>query len=279
MNPWKKCSGFLRIPEKADRQTANILPESQTQFIWHSWRSTGYRQNEQTGDIPGGDLAGISPFFTGYEIKAGSHLQKAVFWCMIHAEGSAHKMWRKWIGIELGDHCYTHCKPRLEKVVDGMDQGGISKAVNWQGGGGFKFYELAPSLLKKDKYGQFVIDKENYNPEMLAAAVAKINGYRYHPDEEVFWKQGKSTESSYIFTTDQYVTAQYVDMLASELAKDERLLICCPAFDSGLNNSYENIILKKIPESVWGKCKFGVQNYNMNIIELNDFDEVEEDEI
>ena len=114
---------------------------------------------------------------------------------------------------------------------------------------------------------------------MLAAAVAKINGYRYHPDVEVFWKQGKSTESSYIFTTDQYVTAQYVDMLASELAKDERLLICCPAFDSGLNNSYENIILKKIPESVLDKCQFGVQNYNMNIIELDDFNEVEEDEI
>lgn len=191
----------------------------------------------------------------------------------------AQKMRRKWIGIELGDHCYTHCKPRLEKVIDGTDQGGISKAVNWQGGGGFKFYELAPSLLKKDKYGNFVIDKENYNPEMLAAAVAKINGYRYHPDEEVFWKQGKSTESSYIFTTDQYVTAQYVDMLAGELAKDERLLICCPAFDSGLNNSYENIILKKIPESVLDKCQFGVQNYNMNIIELDDFNEVEEDEI
>ncbi len=174
----------------------------------------------------------------------------------------AHKIGRKWIGIELGDHCYTHCKPRLEKVIDGTDQGGISKAVEWKGGGGFKFYELAPSLLKKDKYGNFVIDKENYNPEMLASAVAKINGYRYHPDEEVFWKQGKSTESSYIFTTDKYVTAQYVDMLASELAKDERLLICCPAFDSGLNNSYENIILKKIPESVLDKCQFGVQNYS-----------------
>ena len=65
----------------------------------------------------------------------------------------AHKMNRRWIGIELGEHCYTHCKPRLEKVIDGSDQGGISKIVNWQGGGGFKFYELAPSLLKKDQYG------------------------------------------------------------------------------------------------------------------------------
>ena len=70
----------------------------------------------------------------------------------------AHKMNRKWIGIELGEHCHTHCLPRLKKVVDGTDQGGISKTVNWQGGGGFKYYYLAPSLLKEDKHGNWVID-------------------------------------------------------------------------------------------------------------------------
>lgn len=191
----------------------------------------------------------------------------------------AHKMGRSWIGIELGEHCYTHCKPRLEKVVDGTDQGGISKAMNWKGGGGFKFFELAPSLLKKDKYGNLVIDKESYNVEMLAAAVAKLNGYYYNPDEEIFWKQGKSSELSYIFTTTQYVTAQYLDSLASDLGFNEKLLICCPAFDNGLNNSYENITLKKIPESVLMKCQFGVSDYNMNIADLEDFDEVGENEI
>ena len=54
----------------------------------------------------------------------------------------AHKMGRRWIGIELGDHCYTHCIPRLQKVIDGTDQGGITKSANWQGGGGFRFFEL-----------------------------------------------------------------------------------------------------------------------------------------
>ena len=54
----------------------------------------------------------------------------------------AHKMGRRWIGIELGDHCYTHCIPRLQKVIDGTDQGGITKSANWHGGGGFRFYEL-----------------------------------------------------------------------------------------------------------------------------------------
>lgn len=60
----------------------------------------------------------------------------------------AHKMGRQWIMIELGEHCHTHIIPRLKKVIDGTDQGGISKNVNWQGGGGFKYYYLEPSLLE-----------------------------------------------------------------------------------------------------------------------------------
>ncbi len=176
----------------------------------------------------------------------------------------AHKMNRRWIGIEMGDHCYTHCKPRLEKVIDG-EQGGISKAVGWQGGGGFNFYELAPSLLKQDTYGNWVIDKEHYNPEMLAAAVAKLNGYRYEPDEIVFWKQGKSHENSYIFVTTQFITAKYLDLLAADMQYQENLLICCPAYDTGLNNRYENIIIKKIPQAVLDKCEFGVKDYNINL--------------
>ena len=190
----------------------------------------------------------------------------------------AHKMKRKWIGIELGQHCYTHCKPRLEKVIDGSDRGGISKIVNWQGGGGFKFYELAPSLLKKDKYGNWIIDKDTYNADMLAAAVAKLNGYSYKPDNEFFWKQGQSSEASYIFTTTQYITAQYLASLANELTFNERLLICCSAFDSGLNNSYDNITIKKIPQAILDKCQFGVSDYNMNIVEIEEFDEGDGDE-
>ena len=190
----------------------------------------------------------------------------------------AHKMGRKWIGIELGEHCYTHCKTRLEKIIDGEDKQGISNDVDWQGGGGFKFYELAPSLLKKDKYDNWIVDQDNYNADMLAAAVTKLNGYFYNPDKEVFWKQGKSTESSYIFTTTQYITAQYLDSLANELGFNERLLVCCPAFDRGLNNSYDNITIKKIPQSILNRCQFGVSDYNMNIVNFEDF-EGDEDEI
>jgi adenine-specific DNA-methyltransferase len=157
----------------------------------------------------------------------------------------AHKMNRKWIGIEMGPHCYTHCLPRLKAVVDG-EQGGISKAVNWQGGGGFRFFELAPSLLKKDKYGNWVID-ECYNADMLAAAMAKHQGFTYAPDSEVFWKQGYSFEKDYIFTTTQFVTLEYLDLIHQEMAGDESLLICCKAFQDGADQRYENINVKKIP--------------------------------
>ena len=150
-------------------------------------------------------------------------------------------MGRHWIGIELGEHAYSHCCERLKSVVDGTDQGGISKTVNWQGGEGFKFYELAPSLLKKDKYGNWVIDKDNYNADMLAAAMAKINGFTYSPDENVFWKQGYSYESSYIYTTTKFIDMEYLDLLAQELSPADSLLICCQAFQEGTEKRYDNI--------------------------------------
>ena len=114
--------------------------------------------------------------------------------------GVAHKMGRKWIMVELANHCFTHIIPRLKGVCDGSDTQGISKSVNWKGGGGFKFYELAPSLLRKDKFGNWIID-ENYNADMLAAAMAKHEGFKYSPDENIYWKQGGSTENDFIFLT------------------------------------------------------------------------------
>ena len=188
----------------------------------------------------------------------------------------AHKMGRRWIGIELGDHCYTHCIPRLQKVVDG-EQGGISQSVGWQGGGGFKFYELAPTLIVKDRYGNQVIDAERYSPEMLAAAVAKLNGYYYAPDATIFWKQGHSQESSYIFTTTTYLSARQLDEIAREVSPAETLLICCPAFDNGLNTRYDNITIKKIPQSVLDKCEYGKDHYDLNIIDVPEPDEEDEE--
>lgn len=188
----------------------------------------------------------------------------------------AHKMGRQWIGIELGEHCYTHCKPRLDKVIDG-EQGGISKAVNWKGGGGYKFYELAPTLIVKDKHGNPIFS-EQYSPEMLVQAVAKVCGYRYAPDEKIAWKQAYCQDNSFLFVTTQYFTAAVLDEIAQELGDFEHLLVCAPAFDVGLNQRYENISVRKIPQVVLDKCKYGVDNYNLNIIDPPQIDEEEWDD-
>ncbi len=187
----------------------------------------------------------------------------------------AHKMGRKYIGIELGEHCHTHCIPRLQKVIDGTDQGGISKAVNWHGGGGFKYYYLAPSLLNKDKYGQYVISKE-YNADMLAAAVAKNEGFKYAPSQEQFWKQGQSSEADFIYTTTNHVGAELLSAIAQDMKPGESLLICCKSFDSGLSSRFANITVKKIPAALLGRCEFGKDNYNLNIINPPVLEEEEE---
>lgn len=185
----------------------------------------------------------------------------------------AHKMGRRYIGIELGDHCYTHCLPRLKAVVDG-EQGGISKTVEWKGGGGFKFYELAPTLIVKDSHGNPIFS-DKYNPIMLAAAVAKLNGYVYAPNSEIYWKQGKSQDNSYIFVTMQYLTAAMLDDIARNISDFESLMICAPAFDVGLGKRYGNINVRKIPQSVLSKCEFGVDNYDLNIVNPPELDEEE----
>jgi adenine-specific DNA-methyltransferase len=179
----------------------------------------------------------------------------------------AHKMGRKWIGIELGEHCHTHCIPRLHKVVDGSDQGGISKAVNWQGGGGFKYYYLAPSLLNEDKHGNWVISKE-YNPQMLAAAMAKHEGFKYSPDESCYWKQGYSTERDFIFTITNFVSVELLDRIHEEMRPGESLLICCKAFQDACDGRYDNITIKKIPNMLLGRCEFGREDYSLNIVNV-----------
>ncbi|MBD5425632.1 MAG: site-specific DNA-methyltransferase [Bacteroides sp.] len=188
----------------------------------------------------------------------------------------AHKMGRRWIGVELGEHAYTHSAVRMKKVIEG-EQGGISKSVNWKGGGGFKFYELAPSLLNKDKYGNLVINKE-YNADMLAAAMAKHQGFTYSPDEEIYWKQGKSSEHDYIFTTTQLITAEMLETIHEQLGENESLLICCTKFQPECRNRFSNITIKKIPKVLLDTCEFDRDDYSLNIVSLPDIDDKEWDD-
>lgn len=185
----------------------------------------------------------------------------------------AHKMGRRWIGVELGDHAYTHCAVRMKKVIEG-EQGGISKLQNWQGGGGFKFYELAPSLLNHDKYGNLVINKE-YNADMLAAAMAKHQGFTYKPDAEMYWKQGHSSEHDFIFTTTQLITAEKLETIHDQLGENESLLICCTKFQPECRNKFPNITIKKIPKVLLDTCEFDHDDYSLNTVSVPDIDDEE----
>lgn len=189
----------------------------------------------------------------------------------------AHKMKRKWIGIELGDHCISHCLPRLKSVIDGNDTGGISKSVDWKSGGGFDFYKLAPSLLNKDQYDNWVISKE-YNANMLAAAVAKQEGFSYQPNKDSYWKQGFSSEQDFIYTTTRFVTVELLDQLHDQLQEGESLLICAKKFQPECDNRFGNITLKKIPLMLLGKCEFAKNDYSLNIINLPEEDDYQTEE-
>lgn len=189
----------------------------------------------------------------------------------------AHKMNRKWIMIELGNHCFTHIIPRLNQVIQGQDQGGISKLVNWQGGSGYRFYKLAPSLLEKDKHGNWIINKQ-YNSEMLSEAICKLEGFQYKPSESEYWKVGQSTESDFIYITNQFINHQMVTDISEKMGEGETLLICCKAFNIN-QEEFSNITLKKIPQTVLNKCEFGRDNYSLNVNELSSLErEVEQKE-
>lgn len=178
----------------------------------------------------------------------------------------AHKMGRRWIMVELGEHAHTHIVPRLKKVIDGSDQGGISKTVEWKGGGGFRYLRLAPSLLEKDRWDRMVISKE-YNPAMLSEAMCKMMGFTYAPSDEQYWLHGHSTERDFIYVTTQTLEKSQLLAISEEVGEDRSLLVCCGAFRAKADE-FPNLTLKKIPQAVLTKCEWGKDDYSLNVVNL-----------
>lgn len=164
----------------------------------------------------------------------------------------AHKLKRRWIGIELGDHAYTHCKVRLDRVIDGADAGGISSAVNWQGGGGYHFYELGPSLLVRNKKLPIYQINPEFTFEMLCEAICKIEGFKYVPNG-VF--HGHSSEKRFIHITKEFVNAAYIKSVTATLGDGQSLLIYGTKIQSDLRLP-DNVEVKKIPKDLLKKCEF-----------------------
>jgi adenine-specific DNA-methyltransferase len=178
----------------------------------------------------------------------------------------AHKMRRRWIMVELGEHCETLIVPRLRRVIDGEESSGVTSAVGWNGGGGFRFHRLAPSLLAKDKWGNWVIS-DQFNAAMLAEAVCKIEGFVYAPSDTIYWQHGYSTERDFIYVTTASLNHEQLQQLSDEVGDERSLLVVCTAF-RGRKDGYANLTVKKVPKAVLTRCEWGKDDYSLKVENL-----------
>ncbi|WP_058196062.1 site-specific DNA-methyltransferase [Xanthomonas translucens] len=178
----------------------------------------------------------------------------------------AHKMGRRWIMVELGEHCHTHIVPRLRKVIDGDDPGGVTASTGWKGGGGFRYCRLAPSLLSEDAFGNRIINPE-YRPEMLAEAVCKLMGYTYAPSEQHYWQHGRASEQDFLYVTTASLSHAQLRALSAEVGPERTLLVCCKAFRANAD-AFDNLTIQKIPQTVLDRCEWGRDDYSLRIADL-----------
>lgn len=178
----------------------------------------------------------------------------------------AHKMGRRWIMVELAEHCHTHIVPRMRKVIDGIDHSGVTASVNWTGGGGFRYFRLAPSLLEKDHWGNWVINRK-FNAAMLAEALCKLEGFTYAPSDTVYWQQGHSTERDFIYVTTQNLSHDQLQQLSDDVGSNRTLLVLCTAF-RGKVDQFPNLTVRKIPRQVLTRCEWGHDDYSLSVENL-----------
>ena len=178
----------------------------------------------------------------------------------------AQKMGRRWIMVELREQADTHILPRMRRVIDGLDLSGVTGAMKWKGGGGFRYFELAPSLLETDKWGREVISK-SYNPAMLAQALCKLEGFTYAPSDTLYWQQGHSSERDFLYVTTQTLGPEELAALSDEVGEGRSLLILCAAY-LGNADQWPNLTIRKIPNHIRQKCEWDHDDYSLNVANL-----------
>ena len=176
----------------------------------------------------------------------------------------AHKMRRRWIMVELGEHCHTHIIPRLKKVIDGTDHGGITEAVNWKGGGGFRYYRLAPSLLEKDSGATGSSAKSSRRD--VGRGGVKLEGFVYAPSDTVYWQHGHSTERDFIHVTTAHLSHDQLQRLSDEVGSDRSLLIVCSA--SGAEGRIPQPNGEEDSQAVLSRCEWGKDDYSLKVENL-----------
>ena len=178
----------------------------------------------------------------------------------------AQKLNRQYIGIEMGNHAYSLCKVRLDKVIDWSDKWWISKSIDWNWWGWYKFYELGPSVMTKDERGRYVINP-NMNGELLIRALCKIENFKYLPkgDSDII-KHWYSTERDFLHVTTRLIDQEAIDRIQSKyLKEDEGILILAKTVADGLQLP-PNIQVKKIPNEILRKCEYAKDDYSLPIL-------------
>jgi adenine-specific DNA-methyltransferase len=178
----------------------------------------------------------------------------------------AQKMGRRWIMIEVKEHIHSHIMPRLKKVINGDDPGGATALTEWKGGGGFRYFKLAPSLLEKDRWGNWVINK-SFNAAMLAEAICKLEGFTFAPSDTLYWQHGYSTERDFIYVTTQSLGPEQLQILSDEVGMEQSLLVLCSAFRGDVN-AWPNLTIRKIPPHILNRCEWGHDDYSLKVENL-----------
>lgn len=125
---------------------------------------------------------------------------------------------------------------------------------------------LAPSLLTRDKWGNWIISR-SYNGAMLAAALCKLEGFVYAPSDTFYWQQGYSSERDFIYVTTQHLSHTQLQELGDEVGPDRTLLVLCTAFRANPDR-YPNLTVRKIPKQVLNRCEWGHDDYSLQIENL-----------
>lgn len=173
----------------------------------------------------------------------------------------AHKMGRRWIMVEHGAHCHSHILPRMRRVVDGSDAGGVSGELCWQGGGGFQLFELGPSLLEKDAHGRHVVSSRLASAE-LVEAVCRQFGFTPEPQARDPWRHGSSSERHFIHVAPRMLFREDLLPLSEALEPDATLLVACLAHDTDAG-SFPNLDIRKIPRDLPDAIDWAKDDYSL----------------
>jgi adenine-specific DNA-methyltransferase len=185
-------------------------------------------------------------------IEVGSNPGDIVLDCFLGSGTTAavaHKMGRRWIGIEYETESVdTYIRPRLIRVVDGSDEGGITSAVDWRGGGGFRVLEVAPSMFETDEGLVFLA--EWMTNGTLAEATAAQLGFDYKSEPPFAGRKGRSR----LAVVDGVVNESVVRLLVNSLPEGERVVICGTGIDPDarivLRDLRPGSTLRKIPSAL-----------------------------